>query len=80
MRLANMQSPDQSSRSPDSEYSFSGLFHDTYGSPAECGDVGTLGGHIKEVIAVISRLEGLGLQSLEIPLPKCVILGKYSDT
>lgn len=38
-----------------------------------------LGAHINEVIAVISRLEGLGLQNLEVPLPKCVVLGEQSS-
>jgi hypothetical protein len=34
-----------------------------------------LGEHMNEVISVISKLEGLGLQRLQIPLPKCVVLG-----
>ncbi|KAF2679716.1 interferon-induced GTP-binding protein Mx [Lentithecium fluviatile CBS 122367] len=37
-----------------------------------------LGKHQKEVISVISKLEGLGLQRLNIPLPKCVVLGEQS--
>ncbi|KAL1610635.1 hypothetical protein SLS60_002305 [Paraconiothyrium brasiliense] len=35
--------------------------------------------HIKEVISVISQLEGLGLQQLHIQLPKCVVLGEQSS-
>ncbi|KAJ4298987.1 hypothetical protein N0V90_004231 [Kalmusia sp. IMI 367209] len=38
-----------------------------------------LGVHIKEVISVVSRLEGLGLQQLSIQLPKCVVLGEQSS-
>ncbi|KAJ4349554.1 uncharacterized protein N0V89_008170 [Didymosphaeria variabile] len=38
-----------------------------------------LGLHIKEVISVISQLEGLGLQQLSIQLPKCVVLGEQSS-
>jgi len=36
-----------------------------------------LGEDMNEVISVISKLEGLGLQRLQIPLPKCVVLGLY---
>ena len=36
-----------------------------------------LGEHMSEVISVISKLEGLGLQRLQIPLPKCVVLGMH---
>ncbi|CAN9123474.1 unnamed protein product [Alternaria sp. RS040] len=43
-----------------------------------CGEIDPLGIHVKDVIATISRLEGLGLQRLEIPLPKCIVLGEQS--
>ena len=39
-------------------------------------EIDPLGIHVKDAIATISRLEGLGLQRLEIPLPKCIVLGK----
>lgn len=32
----------------------------------------TLGKDLKEAVAVISRLESLGLHRMKIPLPKCV--------
>lgn len=38
-----------------------------------------LGEHMNEVISVVSKLEGLGLQRLQIPLPKCVVLGMYGN-
>ena len=41
--------------------------------------VAARGLHIKEVISVISRLEGLGLQRQAIQLPKCVVLGEQSS-
>ncbi|KAF2438228.1 P-loop containing nucleoside triphosphate hydrolase protein [Karstenula rhodostoma CBS 690.94] len=44
-----------------------------------CSESDPLGTHMKEVISVISRLEGLGLQQQSIPLPKCVILGEQSS-
>ncbi|KAF1976893.1 P-loop containing nucleoside triphosphate hydrolase protein [Bimuria novae-zelandiae CBS 107.79] len=44
-----------------------------------CGDADVLGVHIKEVISVIGRLEGLGLSQLDIQLPKCVVLGEQSS-
>jgi hypothetical protein len=34
-----------------------------------------IGEHMSEVVSVISKLEALGLQHLQIPLPKCVVLG-----
>lgn len=40
------------------------------------GEIDPLGIHVKEAIATITRLEGLGLQRLKIPLPKCIVLGK----
>lgn len=40
--------------------------------------IGSLGVHVKEVIATINRLEGLGLQRMEIPPPKCIVLGKLT--
>ncbi|CAN9127666.1 unnamed protein product [Alternaria alternata] len=42
------------------------------------GEIDPLGVHVKDAIATISRLEGLGLQMLEIPLPKCIVLGEQS--
>ncbi|KAG9187167.1 hypothetical protein G6011_05038 [Alternaria panax] len=42
------------------------------------GEINPLGIHVKEAIATISRLEGLGLQVLKIPLPKCIVLGEQS--
>lgn len=39
------------------------------------GEIDPLGQQVKEVIATINRLEGLGLQRLKIPLPKCIVLG-----
>ncbi|KAL1801201.1 hypothetical protein ACET3X_001543 [Alternaria dauci] len=42
------------------------------------GEIDPLGIHVKDAIATISRLEGLGLQMLEIPLPKCIVLGEQS--
>ncbi|KAL5422835.1 hypothetical protein PMIN04_004351 [Paraphaeosphaeria minitans] len=44
-----------------------------------CSESDPLGTHMKEVITVISRLEGLGLQQQAIPLPKCVVLGEQSS-
>lgn len=38
-----------------------------------------LGVHLKEVIEVIGRLEGLGLQHHEIKFPRCVVLGEQSS-
>jgi hypothetical protein len=35
-----------------------------------------VGQHLKAIIAAISRLEALGLQKLNIPLPKCIIVGE----
>ncbi|EUC48572.1 hypothetical protein COCMIDRAFT_34056 [Bipolaris oryzae ATCC 44560] len=40
--------------------------------------VDLLGLHMKEVISTINRLESLGLQRMDIPLPKCVVLGEQS--
>ncbi|KAF2638633.1 P-loop containing nucleoside triphosphate hydrolase protein [Massarina eburnea CBS 473.64] len=37
-----------------------------------------LGEHMKEAISIINRLESLGLQRFNIPLPKCVVLGDQS--
>ncbi|KAI4909131.1 hypothetical protein J4E85_011602 [Alternaria conjuncta] len=34
--------------------------------------------HVKEAIATIGRLEALGLQRYDIPLPKCIVLGEQS--
>ncbi|KAF1829164.1 interferon-induced GTP-binding protein Mx [Decorospora gaudefroyi] len=42
------------------------------------GEIEPLGLHVKEAIATINRLEGLGLQRLKIPLPKCIVLGEQS--
>ncbi|KAH6865449.1 interferon-induced GTP-binding protein Mx [Alternaria rosae] len=42
------------------------------------GEIDPLGQQVKEVIATINRLEGLGLQRLKIPLPKCIVLGEQS--
>ncbi|RMZ68410.1 dynamin family [Pyrenophora seminiperda CCB06] len=33
---------------------------------------------IKEAMATVNQLEGLGLQRLDIPLPKCIVLGEQS--
>ena len=38
-------------------------------------EIDPLGQQVKEVMATINRLEGLGLQRLKIPLPKCIVLG-----
>lgn len=40
------------------------------------GDLEPLGLHVKDALKTISRLQGLGLQRLKIPLPKCIVLGK----
>jgi hypothetical protein len=40
------------------------------------GEIDPLGLHVKDAIATINRLEGLGLQRMEIPLPKCIVLGE----
>jgi GTPase SAR1 family protein len=37
-----------------------------------------LGLHVKEIISTIHRLESLGLQRMDIDLPKCVVLGEQS--
>lgn len=42
------------------------------------GEVEPLGEHVKEAITLISRLEAIGLAKFNIPLPKCVALGKYA--
>ena len=39
------------------------------------GEIDPLGLHIKEAIATVDQLEGLGLQRMKIPLPKCIVLG-----
>jgi hypothetical protein len=38
-------------------------------------EIDTLGYHVKDTISTINRLEGLGLQRLQIPLPKIIVLG-----
>ncbi|KAI1509721.1 Dynamin protein [Pyrenophora tritici-repentis] len=45
---------------------------------AVAGEIDPLGLHVKEAIATINQLEGLGLQRLKIPLPKCIVLGEQS--
>ncbi|CAE7212875.1 hypothetical protein CFE70_009609 [Pyrenophora teres f. teres 0-1] len=45
---------------------------------AVAAEVDPLGLHVKETIATINQLEGLGLQRLKIPLPKCIVLGEQS--
>jgi hypothetical protein len=40
-------------------------------------EVDPLGAHAKEAAALISKLAQIGLDSLDIPLPKCVVLGTY---
>ncbi|EUC29865.1 hypothetical protein COCCADRAFT_29151 [Bipolaris zeicola 26-R-13] len=47
-------------------------------SSSETPMVDLLGMHMKEVISTINRLESLGLQRMDIPLPKCVVLGEQS--
>ncbi|KAH7556603.1 P-loop containing nucleoside triphosphate hydrolase protein [Bipolaris maydis] len=47
-------------------------------SSSETPQVDLLGLHMKEVISTINRLESLGLQQMNIPLPKCVVLGEQS--
>jgi hypothetical protein len=32
---------------------------------------------VRDAIATISKLDGLGLTKYDIPLPRCVVLGKY---
>ncbi|KAI4639533.1 uncharacterized protein J4E78_010860 [Alternaria triticimaculans] len=49
----------------------------TYDASA-AAEIDPLGQQVKEVIATINRLEGLGLQRLKIPLPKCIVLGEQS--
>jgi len=44
------------------------------------GEVGPLGLHVKEAIATVDQLEGLGLQRMKIPLPKCIVLGMYRSS
>jgi hypothetical protein len=34
-----------------------------------------LGVHVNHAISTINQLEGLGLQKLQIPLPKIIVLG-----
>jgi hypothetical protein len=38
-------------------------------------EIDALGYHVKDTISAINRLEGLGLQKLQIPLPKIIVLG-----
>jgi hypothetical protein len=38
-------------------------------------EVDPLGAHAKAAAALISKLAQIGLDSLNIPLPKCVVLG-----
>ena len=62
---------------PAAEYSITYHFPDpqhTYDATA-AAEIDPLGQQVKEVIATINRLEGLGLQRLKIPLPKCIVLG-----
>lgn len=47
-------------------------------SSSETPEVDVLGLHMKEVISTINRLESLGLQRMDIPLPKCVVLGNVT--
>jgi hypothetical protein len=42
----------------------------------EAGKIDPLVLHVKEAIATIGRLEALGLQRYNIPLPKCIVLGE----
>ncbi|KAH7069679.1 interferon-induced GTP-binding protein Mx [Paraphoma chrysanthemicola] len=42
------------------------------------GEVDRLGLHVKDAISTISRLQGLGLQNRDIPLPKVIVLGEQS--
>ncbi|KAH8722930.1 P-loop containing nucleoside triphosphate hydrolase protein [Phaeosphaeriaceae sp. PMI808] len=42
------------------------------------GEIDPLGFHVKDVISSINRLEGLGLQRQQIPLPKIIVLGEQS--
>ncbi|CAO2647679.1 Nn.00g086010.m01.CDS01 [Neocucurbitaria sp. VM-36] len=46
--------------------------------PPTASEIDPLGKHVKEAIATINLLEGLGLQRLKIPLPKCIVLGEQS--
>jgi hypothetical protein len=39
-------------------------------------EVDPLGVHVKDAISTISRLQGLGLQNRDIPLPKVIVLGE----
>ncbi|KAF2825294.1 hypothetical protein CC86DRAFT_41688 [Ophiobolus disseminans] len=41
-------------------------------------ELNRLGFHVKDVISTIQRLEGLGLQQHNIPLPKIIVLGEQS--
>jgi hypothetical protein len=38
-------------------------------------EIDALGVHLKDAISTINQLEGLGLQKLQIPLPKIIVLG-----
>ncbi|KAH7074308.1 interferon-induced GTP-binding protein Mx [Paraphoma chrysanthemicola] len=42
------------------------------------GEVDRLGVHVKDAISTISRLQCLGLQNRNIPLPKVIVLGEQS--
>ena len=44
---------------------------------ARASEIDPLGAGVKEAVEVISRLEGLGLSKLQIPIPKCIVLGEF---
>jgi hypothetical protein len=56
------------------------LDHDQASESTVADEAMPLAEHMNEVISVISKLEGLGLQRFQIPLPKCVVLGMYHFT
>jgi hypothetical protein len=39
-------------------------------------EIDALGYHVNDIISTTNRLEGLGLQRLDISLPKIIVLGK----
>ncbi len=48
--------------------------HPQHGSPVD-DEVGPLGAHINEALALASSLAHLGLDMQEISVPRCVVLG-----
>jgi len=56
-----------------------GLDHAVPGQ-ATYNEIDPLGKDVKEAAAILSRLEGLGLQQYDISLPRCIVLGMFTYT